>query len=352
MLRRLKLSVRFTLLLAVVFVIGIIISWTVLSRAILRHTEQEVTSSGMILIEMLNAVRGYTATHTTPLLSAQSEGQSSFVPEAVPAFAARTVFANFRSAVEYTEFSYKEAALNPRNPLDLADNFEAELLERFRSNPELTDISGFRTDEGERFFYAAHPLTVTGPECLRCHSTPEAAPERLVADYGATNGFGWEPGEIIAAQMIYVPAEEVLSTAQSSFSSIMAILVAIFAILVLVINFLLRRSVIAPVEQLAGLARELGERKIRTVEQLERRIEGLAGTVGRSGELANLMTVFGETAREMLAREQELSQGVVDLVVVIDQAQRARDVDAITQNPRFQELKEKAREMREEQTRV
>ncbi len=347
--RKLKLGMRFTLLLALVFAIGIAISWATLSRAILRQTEQEVASRGMILIEMLSAVREYTATRTAPILSAGADTQPSFAPELVPAFAAREVFASFRGAgLEYAEFSYKEAGSNPRNPHDLADNFEAGLLDRFRSSPELAGLSGFETVEGQRIFYTARPLSVTGPECLRCHGTPEAAPERLIAEYGTVNGFGWEIGETIAAQIVYVPAEEVLSTAQSSFSIIMAYFVGIFAILVLAINFLLRRSVIAPVGNLAALARDMGEGKIRSVEELERRIEKLEHAAGRSDELAHLMTVFGETGREMLAREQELRQGVVDLVIVIDQADRARDVGAIIQNPRFQELREKAREMREQ----
>lgn len=348
MLRKLKLGVRFTVLLAVIFAIGIAISWVILSEAILRQAEQEIASRGTILIEMLNAVREYTTTRTFPLLSAEPDTSSSFAPEFIPAFVARAVFASFSATVEYAEFSYKEAASNPRNPLDLADGFEAEILERFRRDPELSELSGFRTAEGQGVFYTARPLLVTEPECLRCHSTPDAAPERLVTEYGAVNGFGWEVGEIVAAQIVYVPAEEVLSTAQSSFSIIMASFVGISAVLVLIINFLLQRSVIAPVGQLATLAGDLGERKIRSMGDLEHRIGKLTKAIGRSDELAHLTTVFGEMAREMLAREQELRQQVVDLVIVIDQAQREQDVRAIIQDPRFQELREKIEKTRED----
>jgi len=58
-------------------------------------------------------------------------------------------------------------------------------------------------------FYIARPLAITKESCLRCYSTPEAAPKVSWQTHGKENGFGWKLNEIVASQIISVPAEEV-----------------------------------------------------------------------------------------------------------------------------------------------
>lgn len=253
-LKDVKLATKFNLLLMLVFVSGILISGIALSKVLEQRAQEEVTSKALILIQTMNSVRDYTSTHVNPLLSSRLESEPTFIAETVPAFSATEVFANLRKNKEYRNFFYKEATLNPTNLRDKADTFETQVIERFRKEPETKELSAFRTVPAGKVFYIARPLAIKKESCLQCHSTPEVAPRGQIASYGTENGFGWKLNEIVATQIISVPADEVFESTHRSFSLVMGILISIFAIVILLINFLLKKTVIQPVRQMAKIA--------------------------------------------------------------------------------------------------
>nr|WP_317106433.1 DUF3365 domain-containing protein [Chroococcidiopsis sp. SAG 2025] len=241
-------------MLVVVFIGGIIISGAALSKVLEQRAEREVSSQAAILIKAMNAVRAYTSDRVNPLLAPKLETEPVFIPETVPAFSATEVFENLRKNEEYRNFFYKEATLNPTNLRDKADAFEAKIVERFRNESNTKEISGFRNLPGGEVFYIARPLAVSKESCLRCHSTPEAAPKSQIATYGSEWGFGWKLHEIVAAQIISVPSSEIFESSRRSLSLVMGILFGIFAIVVLWLNFFLKRSVIQPIKKMSRTA--------------------------------------------------------------------------------------------------
>src|SRR5687767_1961197 len=254
---RLNLSTRFTLILSGVFLIGIVIGGTAHWRALQGRAQDEIAAQGTLLIEAMNAVRGYTSTHVRPLLADDLASNPEFISETVPAFSARTVFENFRKQLDFETYNYKEAAINPTNPLDTADEFEAALLQKMATGETPGEVSGYREFSGERLFYIARPLTINAESCLECHSTPENAPASLIATYGDQGGFGWQVGQVVAVQIIYVPAQEVFDAALRTFTLVMGVFIIIFALITLLINTLLRRYVIQPLDVLSGLAQKI-----------------------------------------------------------------------------------------------
>ncbi|NDJ18004.1 c-type heme family protein [Myxacorys almedinensis] len=253
-LQRLKLGPKFNLLLALVFIGGFIISGLALSNVLESRAKNEVTSKALILIQTMNSVRDYTSTNLQPLLNPRLDTDSTFIPETVPAYSATEVFQRVRKTDPYKDFFYKEATLDPTNLRDKADSFEADLVDKFRKDSNTKELSGFRDLPGGQVFYIARPLSVQKESCLRCHSTPDKAPRSQIATYGAENGFNWKLNDIVAAQLISVPAEEVLNNARQSLVMIMSILLAVFLAIVAVINYLLKRSVIHPIRQMARTA--------------------------------------------------------------------------------------------------
>lgn len=149
---RLKLGTKFTLLLMLVFLSGIVLSGVTLSSAMQRKAENEVMAKAEILTHTINSVREYTSNNVVPLLKDRLETSPKFIGEIVPSFAARKVFENFRDRPEYKSFLYKEAALNPTNLHDRADEFETKLLQQFRTQPDLTQLSGYQAKEGKIYF--------------------------------------------------------------------------------------------------------------------------------------------------------------------------------------------------------
>ncbi|MEB3233160.1 MAG: DUF3365 domain-containing protein [Leptolyngbyaceae bacterium] len=229
-----------------------LLSGIAFSRVLNQNAQNELTSKALILMETMNSVRDYTSNQVNPELESRLEAE--FLPESVPAYSAREVFETLRTEEKYREFFYKEATLDPTNLRDKADDFEAELVAKFRQSPEQKELRGFRQTPGAQLFYVARPIQVSKDSCLQCHSTPDVAPASMIERYGSENGFGWQLNEIVGSQIISVPARQVDNTARQAFILLMAIVAIVFAISLLLANFLLNRFVVRPLKRISQTA--------------------------------------------------------------------------------------------------
>lgn len=255
MFKKLKLRQKFSAALLLILVAGILLSSVTLSNVLRRNAEAEATATALLLMETMNSVRDYTSDRVKPELIDQLDTQ--FLPETVPAYSAREVFENLRKNSAYNEFFYKEATLNPTNLRDKADSFEAELVGDFKSDTNKLEIDGTRVTQGRDIFYIARPIKITKASCLECHSTVAAAPPSMIDFYGPDNGFGWKMNEIVGAQVISVPASTVIDKANRATFLIVGIVSVIFAFVLLLVNLLLSRQVIAPLKRIARTAEEV-----------------------------------------------------------------------------------------------
>ncbi|MGK7897296.1 MAG: DUF3365 domain-containing protein [Xenococcus sp. (in: cyanobacteria)] len=251
-----QLRKKFTAILLGILILGLSVIAITMNFVLNTETQNQITSQALILMETMNSVRQYTNTQVKPELIGNAE--RDFLPEAVPAYSAREVFETFRqNNQQYRTFFYKEATLNPTNLRDRADNFETAVVERFISNSNLKEISNFRSDTAGKLFYIARPIQIKEESCLQCHSTPEKAPPTMLEFYEPDNGFGWQLGEIVGAQMIYVPAQEVQKQAKKSLFGIMAIISGVFVLVILLVNYLLNHNVIRPLKRIVRVAEEV-----------------------------------------------------------------------------------------------
>jgi len=245
-----KLLLKFNLMFVLVFAAGLAATaW--IARDLLRaNAEAEVVGNARLLMEKAIASRSFTANQIAPLLQAQM--QDTFLPQSVPAFVATEVLGELRKT--YPEFSYKEATLNPTNPRDRALEWEADLIEQFRNSTTLNEYVGQRDTPVGRSLFIARPIRITNPACLRCHSTPDAAPAPMVAKYGNGNGFGWNMNEVVGAQVVSVPMDVPFARAEKALGVFMSLIVAVFVTIGVVLNVLLWTLVIRPVTRLSALA--------------------------------------------------------------------------------------------------
>ncbi|PAX53471.1 c-type heme family protein [Brunnivagina elsteri] len=249
-----KIGTKVNLILVIVFVVGLLISGTALSKVLEYKAENELSSKAVILMEIANSVRTYTNDRVQPLLMPISDTQEKFIPESIPSYSAREIFETFRKKKDYSNFLYKDATLNPTNLRDKADEFETNLVKEFIQNPASMTTSGFRTISGEKLFYTAKPFKIEQESCLRCHSIPENAPKSQLNSYGREHGFGWKLNDIVATQIIYVPAQEIFTSANRSFLLISGVLIGIFTAIIVVINLLLKKSVLQRIQKIAMVA--------------------------------------------------------------------------------------------------
>jgi HAMP domain-containing protein len=252
--KNLKLESKFNAFLLMIFIIGLILTSSLLYSLLERNAEAEVSSRAKLIVQTMNSIRDYTTSNIQPLLNERLEVEPAFIPETVPAFSATEVFQKLRKNDAYRSFFYKEATLNPTNLRDKSDSFETTLVDKFRAEAATKELSGFRDLPSGKVFYIARPLSIKKDSCLRCHSTPDRAPKSQIATYGSENGFGWKLGDIVAAQVISVPAEEILANAQDALKIVMAVLLAVFGAILLAINYLLRRTVIQPIKNMVKTA--------------------------------------------------------------------------------------------------
>ena len=252
--KRFNLDKQFTILLFLVFAVGIIISGAALSTILNRNAQNEITSKALMLISTMNSVRDYTSTQVKPEIA--DKLQFRFLPQSVPAYSAREVFEKLRTDDAYREFSYKEATINPTNPRDKADDFEQEIVEHFRRETHLEELRGFRSSPDGDLFYIARPLEISKASCLECHSVPKAAPKSMIQRYGSDHGFGWKLNDIVGTQIISVPAAKVLQHARQLFVLLMGVVVVVFAVTMLIVNAWLRRYVARPLNRMSAQVAE------------------------------------------------------------------------------------------------
>ena len=308
MFRQSKLRDHLNLIMILLFMLGVCISGLVLSTILQRQAEAEVTYRGEILMNMVSGIRSYTNDYIEKSSSKQMSSKDDFRAEAVPAYAARKIFTNFREQEQFAQYSYKEAALNPTNIDDLADEFEAKLIESFTQDETSQHISGYRFKSGEKFYFISSPMKMTETSCLQCHSTPEAAPQKMRDIYGDKNGFGWQLNQVVAAQTIYLPAGYIDWIVKKKIKIFLPILGGVFAIIILIINFLINRKVVKPITQLTQIAKKLSDR--RSLKSEELKLEKLVKLSKRDDEPGQLAKAFQYMAEVITTREQYLQQAV------------------------------------------
>ncbi len=252
-----KLLAKFNLAFLLVFALGLAATGFITRQLLLRNAQEEVTQHARFMLEKALAVRSYTSTQVAPLLETQMK--YSFLPQSVPAFSATEVLAKLQK--DHPEYGYKEATLNPTNPRDRAVEWEADVIGEFRKSQQAKETVGERSTPAGRMLYIARPIRISDGACLRCHSSVDAAPRTLVEKYGPANGFGWQLGEVVGAQIVSVPMALPLARAHEAWVTFMLLLGAVFLAIALVLNGMLWWLVIRPVTRLSRIADQvsLGE---------------------------------------------------------------------------------------------
>ena len=294
MLKDLKLKQKFTLAMLVLLLAGIALSGFLLSTVLRRNAQAEVTSTAVLLMDTMTSVREYTSSQVRPELVDKLETQ--FLPETVPAYSAREVFEHLRENSNYDEFFYKEATLNPTNLRDKADDFEASIVEDFRQDANKTELHGYRVAQGRKIFYTARPLSVGKPSCLECHGVPEDAPQSMIEYYGPNNGFGWQLDEIVGAQIISVPASNVIGKANKAILLTLGVVSAIFALILIVMNYLLSKQVVDPLRRMA-----------KTAEEVSRGNMGVEFEQNSKDEVGSIAQAFTRMKRSLMMAMDRIS---------------------------------------------
>jgi HAMP domain-containing protein len=277
-----KLLAKFNLILGLVLGAGLAIAAAFSQHLLQKDAREEVLWQARLMMEAMRAARDYTTKQVKPLLVNQQEHQRSFLPQTVPAFAATENFDYLRPS--YPDYEYKEAALNPTNPRDRAVDWEADIINTFRNHPGAAkELVGERDTPTGRSLYLARPIKAD-PPCLECHSVARVAPAAMIRRYGPNNGFGWQPNEVIGAQIVAMPMTVPTRMADQAFQTLAIYLAAVFLASLLLLDFVLLVTVVRPLRRLSTMADQISVGQMDMPElpaQGKDEISVLAGSFNR-----------------------------------------------------------------------
>ena len=257
-----KLIVKFNLVLFLVFATAFLTVGYVSRRLLQRNAREEILENARIMMEAALAVRSYTNNQIKPLLETQIK--YSFLPQSVPAYSANEYFNQLHK--KFPDYSYKEATLNPTNPVNRATDWEADIVRYFRQSSDQTELVGERDTPNGRSLYIARPMKIKDAKCLYCHDTPESAPRTMIERYGSDNGFGWKLNDILTAQIVSAPMQLPIRRAKTAFAGFMISLAAVFVVIFAALNVMLIFLVTRPVNRLSKIANEVSLGNLEVAE--------------------------------------------------------------------------------------
>ena len=281
-----RLLAKFSLIFVVVFGLGLGAAAYLFHGLLQRNAREQVLKNAELMMETALAMRTYTIKQVKPAInasfeqSAKTESETDnvfrelcakrgfaakrvFRPQTIPAYSATEMFMELRK--KYPDYVYKEATLNPTNPRNRALDWEEDLIKTFKNRPEMAIFDGERDTPLGRALYLAKPMRVD-PACLECHSVPSAAPKEMIQLYGPNNGFGWQQGDIVTAQIISVPVSVPVQMANHAFRRLLVSLVVVGVVTLFVLDVLLYVTVIRPVSQFAARADDISKGQLDVPE--------------------------------------------------------------------------------------
>lgn len=300
-----KLQTKFTLYLTLTFVIMLAV---IFSLAYVRAKEEAKDHAYEIcekLLSEVEATRAYVRDVLRPVMFGLVGDR--FIPEAMStSYVARRQTEIFLK--EYPDYYIKFASLNPRNPINLANELEQEIIEYFRSNSGAEKWRGVNKRNGMEYLTVAAPYRFT-KECLRCHGIPQDAPPELIERYGDKNGFGVKIGDV-TINSVGVPIKVTYSQVWRKFLHGLLPMLALFGIMFIITTGLFNRLVAHPVRKLKEGVESIaqGSYNVRVKPTGSKEINDLADAYNRMAETIERNIAErnrAEEERERVNRELE-----------------------------------------------
>ena len=243
-----KLLGKFNLVLILVFGVGMALLSYFARQFLMNDAREQVLRQAELLSASTSATKDYTDQQVSPILETTAQHNLSFLPQTIPFYAANTTFGFLRK--NEPNYALREAALNPTNPEDRATEWEADLIHYFRDHPSETQHVGERATPTGPVLYVANAI-VAAPGCLQCHSQVSLAPRSMIRHYGRDHGFGWNPNEIVGAQIITVPMSVPIAMANKGFRNLLISLGAVFLLTIVLIDLAMYFIVIRPLRRVS-----------------------------------------------------------------------------------------------------
>ena len=233
MLKDLSPKKKFGLMLVAIYIVSLPI-FSALTYIILRQNAVRAAYNlGRLRLTTMEAVKAYVDEELRPIFYRELPGR--FIVEGMSRSYAAGNIAR-RAQKEYPGSLYKNASLDPKNPQNSPDSFEAEIINTFTRDRNLKEWSGFRTRSDGEYYVIARAGEPFTESCLLCHGDPGRAPAELLRKYGDRSGFHMRTGQLVDAKFVYIPIGVPLAEARRIVAILMGIYTVSFGIILVIID--------------------------------------------------------------------------------------------------------------------
>jgi protein-histidine pros-kinase len=282
--KRTRLARRFNLALAGVYVLTIAATVPAVYWYTGEQVRQQANKELSLLVDVTKSIQNFVIKDVRPHMV---ENKIFYSPT-ISSVVATSKIAGYLRQMQ-PSYYIKIASDNPLNPDNRARFIERDLLSMFRDNRSLTSWQQEGQIQGKPYLVAASPKVNDNPGCMRCHSTPEVAPQDVRDKYGRFSGYNYKPDEVVGVSLVGVPLEDLRQTVIERTVTVAGVLTAVFAVLFVVINLLVRRLILRPIAEISARAREVSE------GQLDAKV-----VMARHDEIGELSRAFEQIRRSLV----------------------------------------------------
>jgi HAMP domain-containing protein len=261
-----KKSIRthFNVVLIALYVVSLLIT----VPSVYFFTRQEVYDNASqkltLLVDMVTSLRKYVSDDVRPELL---EKNVLFPPAISSTVATGHVAAYFKKL--QPDYYIRVVSDNPLNAANRPEAVEQEFLTFFRDNRNEKELISTGVVRNQQYLFSSRP-SISKADCMICHSTPEAAPEIIRKEYGTQSGFGYKLDSVVGASVVGVPLSDVQSLVMKRSLIAIGILTVLFALIFVVINLVVKRRILNPLETIAATADIISKGNLDTPLTFER----------------------------------------------------------------------------------
>ena len=320
---------RLFLLITLIITIAGVTATLLINDHLKDHARKEAREKAMIILERNLATHTYFTHQLKPaLLDDRTGGRrtASFEPAWMSStYAVREIEAYYRKVTD-TPYAYKECAINARNPGNEADPFESAFIRQLNSDPSLQEFADVREFDRTPFYVVLRRGEVMQESCLRCHSTPAAAPADMVSIYGPNRSFGRSVGEVVSAISLRIPLEATYAEIRHLVATLSLVFAFILIASVGTLAYWGKRWVLNPLARIRRTAMDISSDPVLLGEQIEEPIGSELAELTNAfnamscqlrQERDRLETRVGERTEELRCANEQLQQEIDERKAII-----------------------------------
>ncbi len=232
---RTKFNLIMSLLLISLLIAAAYLSYRKQQALVLKFAADNARNFARQIIETRDYMSG--------VVGDEAERNYDLVPQVVASRVAKRITSG-------TPYYVRQVSLRYRNPENSPDGYEASRLKEF-NQLGAKESSSLETIGGRLTFRYMQPM-VAVESCLACHGEYDSAPAFVRARFPRGHySYGYRSGEVIGAVSVSIPMAELYRQIGTNLRQDLLYRVGIFLIIIMVMGWILRRSIIGPVKELA-----------------------------------------------------------------------------------------------------